>query len=150
MRNPGARRVLHVMKGMVVPLTVTPSSSAAPESVADVEMVLNDYAFIFSRELSAGKHTIRVTNGATQPHEVFIARLEPGTKAADLLDWIQKHDGPPPALPLGDTTILAPGESNYVTIDFTPGEYALYCFVPDAKDKQPHFAHGMMRQITVS
>jgi hypothetical protein len=143
--------VPHVMKGMVVPLTVTPSSSATPaaEPVADVQMVLRDYAFQISPALSAGKHTVKVTNGASQPHEVFIAKLAPGKTAPELLAWLQKPEGPPPAIPVGGATPLATGESNYLPLDLTPGEYALICFVTDAKDRQPHFAHGMVQQITV-
>ena len=42
------------------------------------------------------------------------------------------------------------GGVNYMTLDLTPGTYAFYCFVPDAKDGQPHVAHGMVREITVN
>jgi hypothetical protein len=37
----------------------------------------------------------------------------------------------------------------FITADFTPGEYALICFLPDAKDGKPHFAHGMIQQIHI-
>jgi uncharacterized cupredoxin-like copper-binding protein len=46
--------------------------------------------------------------------------------------------------------MLEPGMSGYFTADFAPGNYALICFVPDAKDGKPHFTHGMMQQITVN
>jgi uncharacterized cupredoxin-like copper-binding protein len=52
-------------------------------------------------------------------------------------------------MPMGGTSFLSAGESNQVTADFEAGEYALLCFVPDAKDGKPHVAHGMVRQITV-
>jgi len=146
---PAKDGIPHLMKGMFVPLTVTPSSSTAAEPVADVQLVLKDYTFDISPEIAAGKHTIRVTNSAEQPHEVFIVKLAPGKSAPDLLAWMGKPEGPPPAMPLGGTTNLDTGESNYLTMDLTPGEYALYCFVPDATDHQPHFAHGMVKQITV-
>jgi hypothetical protein len=44
---------------------------------------------------------------------------------------------------------MAKGAAAYVTIDFTPGDYALVCFLPDAKDGKPHFTHGMVKQIHV-
>ena len=141
--------VPHVMKGMIAPLTVTASGSTAAEPVADVQMVLKDYDFEISPTLSAGRHTIRVTNSAAQPHEVFIVKLAPGKSAQELLAWFEKPEGPPPATPLGGATLLDRGEANYLTLDLTPGEYAFYCFVPDAKDKLPHFAHGMVKQVTV-
>ena len=36
---------------------------------------------------------------------------------------------------------------NYVSAEFTPGEYAMVCFVPDAGDGRPHTAHGMVREF---
>ena len=147
---PSADGVPHVMKGMSKPLTVVPAAGPAramPE--ADVVMMLNDYSFVATPEISAGKRTIRVENQASQPHEVLFAKLAPGKTAADLLSWIEKPQGPPPADILGGTTAFKAGESNTVSIDFQPGEYALLCFIPDAKDGQPHVAHGMVRQITV-
>lgn len=140
----------HVMKGMSKPLTVVPATGPAramPE--ADVVMTLDDYSFAAAPEIRAGQRTIRVENRAAQPHEVLFAKLAPGKTAADLLGWITKPQGPPPADLLGGTTAFRAGESNTVSIDFQPGEYALLCFIPDAGDGQPHVAHGMVRQITV-
>jgi uncharacterized cupredoxin-like copper-binding protein len=66
------------------------------------------------------------------------------------MKWIEKMEGPPPGKPLGGVSGLEYGMSGYFTADFTPGNYALICFVPDAKDGKPHFTHGMMQQITVN
>ena len=41
------------------------------------------------------------------------------------------------------------GGAAYVTVDFTPGDYAFVCFLPDAKDGKPHFEHGMVKQVHV-
>ena len=117
--------------------------------MADVQVVLKDYGFDVSPALTAGKHTLRVTNSAAQPHEIFIVKLDAGKSAQDLLVWFQKPEGAPPATPLGGVTFLDRGEANYLTLDLAPGQYAFYCFVPDEKDHQPHFAHGMVKQVTV-
>lgn len=45
--------------------------------------------------------------------------------------------------------MLSPGEVNFMTVDFTPGEYILLCFVRDVGDGKPHLAHGMARQFRV-
>ena len=88
-------------------------------------------------------------NVAAQGHEVVIVRLTPGRKAVEMLAWLEKMEGPPPGAPVGGTTPMGQGEENLITLNFTPGEYALMCFVSDAKDGKPHFVHGMVQQITV-
>jgi hypothetical protein len=44
---------------------------------------------------------------------------------------------------------MSNGAVVYVPVDLEPGEYGLYCFLPDAKDGKLHIAHGMMTQLTV-
>jgi uncharacterized cupredoxin-like copper-binding protein len=143
----------HIMKGMAKPLTVvakknTPvrtSAAAAP----DVKVTLSDYDFKLSRPLTAGHHVVRITNTASQAHELFFARLAPGKTTQDALAWIEKMQGPPPLQPLGGIAGLGTGQSNDFAVDLTPGEYGLFCFIPDAKDGKPHVAHGMVKKITV-
>jgi hypothetical protein len=138
------------MKGMAKEFEVTgePVRAAAPK--IDIEASLTDYDFTFSKPITAGRQTIRFTNNAAQPHEAFIARLAPGKKAADLLAWIAKPEGPPPGTPMGGLTGMESGRSLTISQDFEPGTYALYCFVPDAKDGREHIAHGMVKEIIVA
>ena len=142
----------HVMKGMAKEITVTPASSNTSKANLRINatMTLVDYGFEFSQPLQAGKQTIRVRNVAKQGHEVVILKLAPGRKAADVLAWMEKMEGPPPGMPIGGTTPMAQGEENIITLDLTAGEYALICFVPDAKDGKPHFGHGMVTEITIA
>ncbi|MBK5187983.1 MAG: hypothetical protein JJD97_07035 [Gemmatimonadaceae bacterium] len=148
---PSADGVPHFAKGMVRPLTVTASSAAvAPAPTADIVMTLNDYSFTTSKPITAGKHTIRIDNGSsTQSHELMLARLEPGKKAADIPAWVEKPNGPPPGVPIGGVPAMAKGTTAYITADFTPGDYAFICFLPDVKDGKPHFTHGMIQQVHV-
>jgi len=141
----------HVMKGMAKEVTVKPASSNTSAANLQISstMTLVDYGFQFSQPLQAGKQTIRVRNTAAQGHEVVIVRLAPGRQGADMLAWLEKMEGPPPGTPVGGTTPMAQGEENLITLNFTPGEYALLCFVADAKSGKPHFVHGMIQQITV-
>jgi hypothetical protein len=157
---PATDGQLHMRKGMVKEFAVvrpagaqarpaaTRAADAAPRP--DVVMTLRDYAFDLSAPITAGTRTIRVRNAGPQAHEVLIARLAPGATAAQLLAFIEKPTGgPPPGAPLGGTTGMATGRENDVTIEFTRGEYAFICFVPDDKDGKPHLAHGMVRQVRV-
>jgi hypothetical protein len=91
-----------------------------------------------------------VENRGPPPHEVVLVRLRPGKTAGDVLAWFKTREGPPPGEPFGGTVALSTGQVNYVTADFTRGDYALLCFVPDAGDGRRHVAHGMVSQIRVN
>jgi len=148
---PSPDGMLHVMKGMVKPMTITarPTSEVGVEPVADIDMVLDDYTFELSKPITPGRHVIRVENRAAQTHEVVIARLNPGQSAARALTWINDGQaGPGPAV-LGGASGLAKGRHMFITVDFAPGRYALYCVIPDVKDGKPHTSHGMLKELTV-
>ena len=142
--------VPHFAKGMVYPFTVTPAPAGAQAAAptADMTITLSNYAFDLSTPLSSGMHTFAVKNAATQMHEVELVRLAPGKTVDQLLAWIAKPAGPPPAAAIGGMSPFV-GGTTYFTADITPGTYALICFVPDAKDGKPHFMHGMTKTVTV-
>ena len=147
---PSPDGIPHFAKGMVRPLTVTASSDASASApVADIDMTLNDYSFTTSKPITAGRHTIKIQNAASQSHELVLARLAPGKKAEDLPAWVEKPAGPPPGEPIGGVPAIEKGATAYITADFAPGDYAFVCFLPDAKDGKPHFVHGMVKQIHV-
>jgi hypothetical protein len=141
----------HFDKGMIRPLTVTASTQpAAPEPTADATVTLSDYAYGFSAPLAAGKHMLRVENAGPQVHELVLVRLAPGKKGKDLASWVTGGmKGPPPGMPLGGVAPMAPGTSAFLPIDLEPGNYAMLCFVPDAKDGKDHAAHGMIKDFTI-
>jgi len=143
--------VPHFAKGMIHAFTVTasPPGAAAAAPTPDETINLHDYAFDLSAPLTAGKHTIEVTNAGSQAHEVVLMKLAPGKTIQNVLDWMDKPAGPPPAEFLGGVAGMDPGFVNYFSVDLTPGNYGLVCFLSDAKDGKPHFAHGMMKTVTV-
>ena len=147
----------HVMKGMAREFVVVPAKGARPaaaraasKGAPTVTITLSDYDFGLSAPLVAGKQQIRVVNVAAQAHEVFLVKLGEGRTAADIVAWVEKPNGPPPGMPFGGTTGIATGGENIVSADLAPGEYALLCFIPDAKDGKMHVMHGMMKQVTVA
>lgn len=144
----------HVMKGMYRRLVVTPAPQGAPvaaEPNADVTVKLSDYAFAVSTPLTAGTHVIRVENDGPQLHELTIERLAPGKSAADFQQWIAGGmRGTPPVEPASGFAGPSNGRVGWLTVTLKPGNYLLNCYVPDAKDGKPHFAHGMLQQVTIS
>jgi hypothetical protein len=148
---PDDHGVPHVAKGMARPLVVVvPAGAAVPEPTADVQVDLSDYAFAFSKDITAGRHTLKIVNAGPQPHELLIARLDSGATAQQLVRYVLGGmRGRPPALPLGGASGMVPGAHAYFSLDFTPGDYAIICFLPDARDGKEHAMHGMVKQIHV-
>ncbi len=143
--------VPHFAKGMARPLTVTAASGpAAPLPPSDMTLTLVDYAFAFSAPPTAGSHVIHVENAGSQAHELALFRFLPGKTMDDLVAWAQTYDGPAPVTPVGGVSAFKPGMVADVYVTLTPGEYAALCFVPDAKDGQPHLVHGMALPFQVS
>ena len=142
--------VPHLAKGMLRELAVVAAGAPIlPEPQADVRLTLDDYDFAFTPWLTRGRRTIRVENNGPQPHEAIFVRLAPGKTVDDVLGWLKNPDGPPPGDTFGGTMALQRGQVNLITAEFTAGDYALLCFVPDLGDGKPHVAHGMVRQFTV-
>jgi hypothetical protein len=148
---PSADHVPHAMKGMLRPLTVVPATgpmAAAP--TADITVRMTDYAWAVTPAITKGKHMIRIENDAEQSHEMFIAQLAPGKTVAEMAIWAENQNGPPPGKPIGGISGMPKGAVAYVPVDLEPGEYGLFCFIPDAKDGKPHVAHGMLTSFTVN
>jgi hypothetical protein len=58
--------------------------------------------------------------------------------------------GPPPFEWAGGYQVIMPGATGWATLDLTPGEYALVCFIPSpANQGKRHFALGMFRPFSV-
>ena len=144
--------VPHLALGMAAPLTVTAATGPlAAEPAATVAIDLFDFGFDLSGPIPAGTQTFEVTNLGPQDHEAILVRLEPGATAQDFLAAFEPDapPGPPPGLPLGGFQAVANGGRGFFTADFTPGNYALLCGIPDEATGAPHFALGMLEEFTV-
>ena len=148
---PSADGVPHMAKGMIAPLEVTPAVEPAARDVpADVTVKLVDYAFELSVPLTSGNHVVRVENAGPQPHELVLARLAPGKTIKDIEKWVRGGEkGLPPVSAIGGVAAMMANESGQFTVELTPGDYALICFLPDGKDGKAHLVHGMVKQIKV-
>ena len=147
---PAADGRPHVAMGMARELTVTQGTSTAAMPVADITIKLSDYTFELSGPLTAGRHTIRVEDAGPQMHEMVFVKLESGKTVQDMAAWLEKPQGPPPGALINGASPMTVGGANTTTVDLTPGEYGMICFVPDSKDQKPHIAHGMIKQVTVN
>lgn len=137
----------HWAHGMFKGLVVAASTQHAALPTGDLTITLRDYAFDLSRPLTRGAHAIRVTNGASQAHEIFMLRLGPHAGIRDVEDWLAHRTAKAPGTAFGGTTDIPPGGTLLMRSTFTPGRYAFICWVNDARDGEPHWRHGMVRVI---
>jgi hypothetical protein len=152
--SPG-EQMPHAAKGMVMPITVSSKGGVtqagatfAPTPAPDVHLVLKDYGFTLSKPITAGRHTVHVMNEGPQDHEAVLIKLAPGKHLSDFTTWVATMQGPPPAMPMAGMAGMAKGRTAVFTDDFTPGTYAITCFI-SAPDKKPHAEHGMNLEFEV-
>ena len=138
------------------PLTTTftagePSGAAAPQ--ADVNVHVEDLAFVLPDEIAAGPQTWQIENVGGQWHEMMIVKLSEGVSVDDLLTMLQSEDamsGPPPFEMMAGLWPMGKGQRAWANFDLPAGEYTVICFVPDLMgDMAPHAAHGMVRTLVV-
>lgn len=149
---PSPDGVAHVAKGMFAPIEVTPAAGpAAAEPEADIVVRLVDYDFEFSKPLTPGEHVIRVEAAPGQPHELVLVRLGEGVTAQQVVATeMGQTRGPRPSYTFaGGVAPMDGGRHAYINANLEPGNYALICFMPDAKDRKPHLMHGMIKEIKV-
>ena len=164
---PDDQGVPHVALGMAAEFEVTEAVEAeAP--VADTRIELVEMMFHGTpEEIAAGPAVWEVANIGAQLHEMFIAQLAPDFTfeqiSAMLLtppeatpEGSMDHASPeaammaPPFTNIGGVAPMSPGYTNYVPLEFTPGEYFAICFVPDPESGAPHAALGMIIGFTVA
>ena len=97
--------------------------------------------------------TLMFKNAATTPvmHFVVMQRVAEGTTVDQVLELLQKDQGPDPdwVLPGSmDTDTLSAHRSMTVDYDLPPGQYVVLCFMPDPKmHGMPHALMGMIEMI---
>ena len=144
--------VPHVAKGMIGQLEVTGTAGTEALPAGDSELALQDFAFVGDTSMTAGQHTVTVTNKGPQPHEATVVKLNEGVTVDQLREAFTSTaapGGPPPATGAGGVAGIAPNATVSMDLDLQPGNYAYVCFVPDAATGKPHAALGMIGELTV-
>lgn len=126
-----------------------PAAAAATPPVVDI--MASDFAFDAPDTLPAGVVTVRLMNHGQELHHAQFVRLNDDVSFPELLAALQAEgDG---ALRLttlaGGPGALDPSKMTEVTLNLTPGTYALACFI-SSPDGIPHLAKGMLKPLTVT
>lgn len=125
-------------------------AAAAPE--ADVVVELLDFSFTIPDTISTGPQRWEIVNNGAQWHELLILQPNEGADVEDILAFIQSEEGegPPPFDGLVFVGPISEGNRVWLDVDLPAGNYIAICFLPDINgDFSPHFAHGMVRNLTV-
>jgi hypothetical protein len=127
-----------------------PSAHASvPPPVIDI--MASDYAFDAPDTIPSGLVTIRLMNHGKEPHHAQLLRMNDGVSFSDFGAALQLEGESALRLTTltGGAGALDPGNSDEVTLNLAPGQYAIACFIPSA-DGVPHLAKGMLKPLTVA
>jgi uncharacterized cupredoxin-like copper-binding protein len=157
----------HVKAGMIASMTISVTDSGAiresgttPSAAHGVDTVgapaptgevrLEDFRFVHdSGALRSGSNVLRVRNTGQRPHDMTVFKLEPGRTARDFGMWYATRQGPPPAIPVGGMSTLAPNHDGWLMLNLPPGSYLVVCGTPEqtADGVQPHARMGMVEVL---
>jgi hypothetical protein len=137
---------------MAATFEVTGQQSQATFPAPQVKVVATDYAFDAPATAKAGAVSIELTNKGNEPHEANFFKLNAGVTLEQAAKALAAEgapaSGPPPFTPSGGAQGILPGQKTLVIANLDKGEYAIVCFIPDAKNT-PHVAKGMIRSLKV-
>ena len=128
----------------------TPPAAAAAPNV--VTFTAKEYAFDGPDSIPAGLTTIHLNSAGKELHHVQLIKFGDGKTYADFQGAMKAMaSGPPPAwiIPYGGVNPPPPGGTTEAMQVLEPGNYAVVCYVEDAKHV-PHIMKGMMRPLTVT
>ena len=161
-----------------VPFTVAQSAnSLALEPDFDMLMNMIDFGYTVSDEykpgigraiVKEGPHLIKITNMGKIPHEVILAKFDDGKRAVDYPGWMRNTQGngggnlvpialedgtlpttPPPTTIWGGSTIIGTNGIAYLHTDLVPGNYLMYCTLPNSQSGNPNLSSGMIEEFSV-
>ncbi|MFN8455829.1 MAG: hypothetical protein U0401_14375 [Anaerolineae bacterium] len=140
-------------------ITVKDEGNTAAPPTTEITAEMQDYNFILPDEIKAGKHIWHISNKGKQAHHLLMFQLPKDVTVDDVIAWVSTEppSGPPPFLnPDGPTIgagfeVLSASQSAWAEIDLPPGEYTVFCLLPDMSAQPPmsHIAHGMHRILKV-
>lgn len=143
----------HVVLGMYKALEVVgPASSSLLESTfpSDYHLVMADYEFTMVEAPAAGRHTFRVVNRGTHPHEASLVRLGPHATVEDVLaSFAPGTTNTLPGTLLGGVAGLEPNREGVFTATLSPGRYGVFCLFPNPHHETSHVRRGMVLMFTV-
>ena len=133
------------------------ASDGAPAATATIRLL--DFGFAVDSQLTAGAHTIRVSNAGTEGHDLVLLKLAQGITLEDVgrtmnPEAARRTDGAStPPLPFEDLGTLTGGIAAihsgmdvFFAVTLSRGDYVLLCMAT-APDGRSHIEHGMIQRM---
>jgi uncharacterized cupredoxin-like copper-binding protein len=118
---------------------------SSPGPTGDVQAKTVDFKILMPATLSAGKHTVGLTNNGKAAHEVVMFKTAlPANRLPLAASGDVNEDSPLLAKVADSGDALAPGATKSFTTDsLSPGHYVAVCNLPG------HYQLGMRLDVTV-
>jgi hypothetical protein len=140
--------VMVIVLSAYVVAAASQATTGAP--IPEITIKAADYSFEAPAQIEAGPVVLTLVNNGQETHHAQLARLNQGVTMDKFLATLKED--PEATMPMltfvGGPGLLDPGLSQQVTLELTPGQYVLLCFIP-AHDGVPHLAKGMIAPIQV-
>ncbi len=125
---------------------------STPEETGPPTIVATEFAFELPETLPAGETTFQFENAGEQRHIAVWVELLEGKTLTDVNNFIAESgvSGRPPSWvrPVRAEGFAKPGETTEFKGEFTPGTYAVLCFIRDKETKKTHAELGMTAEVT--
>ncbi len=116
----------------------------SPPSAGDIGVAETEYRIAMPTRLSAGSHTIGLTNNGKVDHELVLFRTDLRAHALPVgADGDVDEESPLLHNVLDSGSSLKPGETRSLPVKLTPGHYVAVCNLPT------HYGFGMTLDVTV-
>lgn len=112
-----------------------------------------DFNFSGPQTVRAGLIRFALVNAGTRAHMLGIVSLSGGKTAADLLKDVQAHPNdafPGYATQMGGPDAVDPGATSIGYPNLKPGQYAVFCQMPDDDTGHSHLYLGMIAGFTAT
>ena len=133
---------------------VEPLDSIPDYPVTNVTVTMSDFALELPAEIPAGLVIFEGRNVGAEEHHMTLVKIPEGETFAGVMGKLAQMSTDPGAALAGlelypGPNGVAPGASQSVLANLTPGQYVALCVIP-SHDGVPHAAKGMVAQLTVT
>ena len=151
------QRVFHiaVLRWLLVAALISLVAVASAQAIPEMVLTARDFAYNAPDSIPSGFTTVTVQNQGLEEHDIFIVKLNEGADLGALPAALEKAmmqgdeaDFLSMGKPVGGTNTTPPGTSASVTLELTPGRYALMS--SSGNDQGSFAAQGMVRELTVT